>query len=551
LGLDQRDHLNQDNQKLMRLEIPFTAILLSMILHSMTSTAWAQFDPKGPEPLPAIQGTLFLHGGGAVSLEMRRIFTQLAGGKEARIVVIPTADASDPLDPRKIDVWQPTEPKSVEFLHAESKDDVESSHLDERLANATGVWFSGGKQSTLGKVYVDTKVEKGIMRVLERGGIVGGTSAGTAIASKMMLVNNDIQTGFDLLPGCLIDQHFLVRNRSDRLRRAVAAHPELVGVGIDEKTALIVRGRHLDVVGESEVVVMLAASGQRPERTDIFKPGMRADLIALRRAAQARQSAPFPAKQVLAPTLPNGSLIIAGGGLLPDEALRQFVELAGGKDARIVYVPCEEAKSIELEPGMVRILRNTGAGKVDWIHTKDRGLANDPVFTSKLIDATGIWFGGGRQWNFVDSYLNTETHRLMHLVLERGGVIGGSSAGASIQGDYMPRGDPMGNTLMMAEGYERGMGFLTGVAIDQHFTQRNRFPDMRLLKKTFPQLLGIGIDEGTCLIVKKSQAEVIGPGQVAFFDRPVGSDSIEEHTSVLAGQVYDLERRQRVSATAK
>lgn len=517
----------------------------------MTSTAWAQFDPKGPEPLPAIQGTLFLHGGGAVSPEMRRIFTQLAGGKEARIVVIPTADASDPLDPRKIDVWQPTEPKSVEFLHAESKDDVESSHLDERLANATGVWFSGGKQSTLGKVYVDTKVEKGIMRVLERGGIVGGTSAGTAIASKMMLVNNDIQTGFDLLPGCLIDQHFLVRNRSDRLRRAVAAHPDLVGFGIDEKTALIVRGRQLDVIGDSEVVVMLAASGQRPERTDILKPGMRADLVALRRAAQARQSAPFPAKQVLAPTLPNGSLIIAGGGLLPDEALRQFVELAGGKDARIVYVPCEEAKSIELEPGMVRILRNTGAGKVDWIHTKDRGLANDPVFTSKLIDATGIWFGGGRQWNFVDSYLNTETHRLMHLVLERGGVIGGSSAGASIQGDYMPRGDPMGNTLMMAEGYERGMGFLTGVAIDQHFTQRNRFPDMRLLKKTFPQLLGIGIDEGTCLIVKKSQAEVIGPGQVAFFDRPVGSDLIEEHTSVLAGQIYDLERRLKVTAPSQ
>jgi cyanophycinase len=543
---EQRYHLNQDNHQLMRLEIPFTAILLSMILLSKTSTAWAQFDPNGPEPLPAIQGTLFLHGGGAVSPEMRRIFTQLAGGKEARIVVIPTADASDPLDQKKIDVWQQAEPKSVEFLHAESRDEVESSNLDELLANATGVWFSGGKQSTLVNVYANTKVEEGILRVLERGGIVGGTSAGTAIVSKVMLVNNDFQTGFDLLQGCLVDQHFLVRNRTDRLRRAVAAHPDLVGFGIDEKTALIVRGRHLDVVGESDVVVMLAASSQRPERTDILKPGMRADLIALRRAAQARQSAPFPAKQVIAPNVPNGSLLIAGGGPLPDEALRQFVELAGGKDARIVYVPCEEAKTIESEPGMVRILRNAGAGKVDWIHTKDRSLANDPVFTSKLIDATGIWFGGGRQWNFVDSYLNTETHRLMHLVLERGGVIGGSSAGASIQGDYMPRGDPMGNTEMMAEGYERGMGFLTGVAIDQHFTQRNRFPDMQLLKRTFPQLLGIGIDEGTCLIVKKGQAEVIGPGQVAFFDRPEGSDSIQEHTSVVAGQVYDLERRVRV-----
>lgn len=530
----------------MRLEIPFTAILLSL-----TITAWAQFDPKEPEPLPTNPGTLFLHGGGAVSPEMRKIFTQLAGGKEARIVVIPTADASDPLDQKKIDVWQQLELKSVEFLHAESRDEVVNSNLEELLADATGVWFSGGKQTTLVEVYAGTKVEEGIKRVLARGGIVGGTSAGTAIASEVMLVKNAFRTGFDFLPGCILDQHFMVRNRADRLRNAVAAHPNRVGFGIDEKTALIVRGRQLEVVGESNVMVILAASIERPERTEILKPGMRADLIALRRAAQARQSSPFPAKQVIAPNLASGSLVIAGGGLLPEEALRQFVDLAGGKDARIVYVPCEEAKTIETEPGMVQMFRNVGAGSVDWIHTKDRSLANEPVFTSKLIDATGIWFGGGRQWNFVDSYLNTETHRLMHLVLERGGVIGGSSAGASIQGDYMPRGDPMGNTEMMAEGYERGMGFLTGVAIDQHFSQRNRFPDMRLLKKTFPQLLGIGIDEGTCLIVKKSQAEVIGPGQVAFFDRPVGSDSIEEHTSVLAGQVYDLEHRQRVSASAK
>ena len=199
---------------------------------------------------------------------------------------------------------------------------------------------------------------------------------------------------------------------------------------------------------------------------------------------------------------------------------------------------------------MLRVFRKAGAGQVDWLHTKDRSLADDPLFIESLTTATGVWFGGGRQWNLVDSYQNTEAHRLMHSVLERGGVIGGSSAGASIQGDYMPRGDPMGNTLMMAEGYERGLGFLRGVAIDQHFSQRNRFPDMALLKKTFPQLLGIGIDEGTCLVVKRSKAEVIGPGQVAFFDRPVGSEEIEAFTSVKAGQVYELKMR-RVIADAE
>jgi cyanophycinase len=511
----------------------------------------AQFDEGAPEPLPAFQGTLFLHGGGEVTPEMRKLFTQMAGGKQARIVVVPSADTSDPQNQKKIDVWKEHGPSSVEFLHAESRDQVDSSNFGELLANATGVWFSGGKQTRLTEIYAGTKVEEGTIKLLGRGGVVGGSSAGTAIASQVMLVYNESRIGFDFLPGTIIDQHFFVRNRTDRLRNAVTLHPDRVGFGIDERTALIVRGRKLEVVGDSDVLVTMAASSQRPERIEILKPGMQADLIALRRAVQARQATPFPGKQVIAPKLPSGSLLIAGGGNLPAEALTEFVKLAGGDNARIIYVPCEEVRTIELEPGMVRVFRRAGAGKVDWIHTKDRNMADDPAFASKLSDATGVWFGGGRQWNLVDSYQNTETHRLMHLVLERGGVIGGSSAGASIQGDYMPRGDPMGNTQMMAEGYERGLGFLTGVAIDQHFTQRKRFPDMALLKKTFPQLLGIGIDEGTCLVVKKSRAEVMGPGQVAFFDRPVGSDSIEAHTSVVAGQFYDLELRTIVANEAK
>ncbi len=518
--------------------------LVVAFIFGLSSSALAQFDANAPEPIPAFEGTLFLHGGGPVSSEMRKIFTQIAGGKEARIVVIPTADVNEPLNKKKIDVWLEHGPKSVDFLHAESREQVASSNFGEQLANATGVWMSGGKQTRLMDIYAGTQVEEGIIRLLARGGIVGGTSAGTAIASKVMLVYDDFRTGFDLLPGTIIDQHFFVRKRTDRLRHAVQMHPDRVGFGIDERTALIVRGRQLDVVGESDVMVTMAASSQRPAKTEILKPGMRADLLALRRAAQERQSTPFPNKQAITPKLANGSLLIAGGGSLPNEALQAFVKLAGGDRANIVYVPCEEAKTIEIEPGMVRVLRKAGAEKVDWIHTKDRTVADDPAFTSKLTDATGVWFGGGRQWNLVDSYQNTEAHRLMHLVLERGGVIGGSSAGASIQGDYMPRGDPLGNTQMMAEGYERGLGFLTGVAIDQHFTQRKRFPDMALLKKTFPQLLGIGIDEGTCLVVKQSRAEVIGPGQVAFFDRPVGSDNIEGHTSVIEGQVYDLESRE-------
>ena len=518
-------------------------VFATILILGTQGKAMAQFDSAGMEPLPPIEGTLYLHGGGTVDAEMRSLFVSLAGGKEARIVVIPTADESNPLDSKKADVWLEHSPKSVEILHAASRDLIDEANAKELLAKATGLWFGGGKQSRLIEVYSGTIVEQEILKLLTRGGVVGGSSAGAAIATKVMLVKDELREGFDLLPGTIVDQHFDARNRSERLHRAVDMHPDRVGFGIDERTALIVRGRQLLVVGESSVHVMLAASTERPFRTDVLKSGQRADLLTYRRAAQARQAAVFPSKHVIAPKVVKGTLVIAGGGNLPDEALKAFIELAGGKDSRILYVPCEEAKVIEQEPGMVRLFRRAGAGHSDWIHTKDRKVADDPSFTAKLDGVTGIWFGGGRQWNLVDSYLDTETHWLMHEVLERGGVVGGSSAGASIQGDYMPRGDPMGNTLMMAEGYERGLGFLTGVAIDQHFSQRNRFADMALLKRTFPQLLGIGIDEGTCLIVKQNKVEVIGPGQVAFYDRPIGSESLDAYTSVRQGAEYNLESR--------
>ncbi len=519
---------------------------IPMLLSFFLGMTRAQFNASAPEPLPPLEGTLFLHGGGAVDSEMRSLFVKLAGGKQSRIVVIPTADTSDPLDTKKIEVWKAAEPMSVDFLHAESRDAVAALDSDALLSIATAVWFSGGKQSKLVDIYRDTKVEVGIKKLLARGGVVGGTSAGTAIASQVMLVNDQFKKGFDFLPGTIVDQHFLAKERTARLRRAVNQNPDQVGFGIDEKTALIVRGRHLEVVGSSNVMVMIAASANRPARNEVLKSGDRADLMSLRRAAQARQTATFPVKQVVAPNVEKGSLFIAGGGNLPAQALNAFVQLAGGEKAQIVYIPCEEAKTIEREPSMVRVLQRAGAGKVDWLHTKDRTLADDSAFIAKLADATGVWFGGGRQWNLVDSYQDTEAHRLMHLVLERGGVIGGSSAGASIQGDYMPRGDPMGNTQMMADGYERGLGFLRGVAIDQHFAQRDRFSDMAHLKKAFPQLLGIGIDEGTCLVVTGSLATVIGPGKVAFYDRPIGSNSLDEYESVAADETYDLVIRKRL-----
>jgi cyanophycinase len=129
-------------------------------------------------------------------------------------------------------------------------------------------------------------------------------------------------------------------------------------------------------------------------------------------------------------------------------------------------------------------------------------------------------------------------------VLRRSGVIGGSSAGASIQSEYMPRGSPLGNEDVMAEGYERGLGFLMGTAVDQHFTQRKRLPDMTSLMRRYPQLLGIGLDESTAIVVQGKSAQVIGKNQAHFYDYKSGPPTGEQdYTQLKAGQRYDLARR--------
>ena len=129
-------------------------------------------------------------------------------------------------------------------------------------------------------------------------------------------------------------------------------------------------------------------------------------------------------------------------------------------------------------------------------------------------------------------------------VLKRGGVIGGSSAGATIQGDYLVRGSPFASEIMMCEGYERALGFLPGVAIDQHFSARDRFADMTALMKKYPQFLGLGLDESTALIVEGHTAEIMGEGKVYFYDPRTMTDPDEpDYESAAAGDKYDFNDR--------
>lgn len=198
-------------------------------------------------------------------------------------------------------------------------------------------------------------------------------------------------------------------------------------------------------------------------------------------------------------------------------------------------------------------LRNKGATNVTVLHTKSKEAANSDEFIKPLLNAQAVWFGGGRQWHLVDSYKDTKCEALFWKVLDRGGVIGGSSAGATIQGSYLARGDTKNNQIMMGD-HEVGFGFIKNIAIDQHVLARNRQFDLFDITKKRPELLGIGIDERTAIVVQGDQFEVIGDHYVLMYDGKFWSregselknipDSDSRFYFLRKGDKYDLKKRE-------
>ena len=213
----------------------------------------------------------------------------------------------------------------------------------------------------------------------------------------------------------------------------------------------------------------------------------------------------------------NGSLLLVGGGVTP-EIGRQFIALAGGVEVPMVVIPTAGgATEYSQQTPVSQLLRQLGAKQVEVVHTNDRELASNLDFVQPLVTAKGVFFEGGRQWRLVDAYQGTRTEQMFWQVLERGGVIGGSSAGATIQGSFLARGDTRHNQIMVGD-HQQGFGFLKNVTVDQHTLARNRHYDMFQILQERPELLGLSIDEITGIVVGGDQFEVIGESYVLVYD---------------------------------
>ena len=240
----------------------------------------------------------------------------------------------------------------------------------------------------------------------------------------------------------------------------------------------------------------------------------------------------------------HGSVVVVGGGAIGPEIYAKFIELAGGPDALIIDVPTAGGEE-RYPPDWrgARGLRAAGAKNVVVLHTTDRKVADSEAFVEPVTHAGAVWFEGGRQWHLVDAYLGTRTEVAFRGVLARGGVIGGTSAGASILASYLVRGAREGNSIMMAPGYERGFGYLHSVAIDQHVVARDRLADLPQVLAKHPELLGISEDEGTAWVVHGSQAEIVGRNKAFVYGGRDSSDAGQPYLTLRPGDRYDLDRR--------
>ena len=236
----------------------------------LAAVAQAHEDPAG--------GHLMLIGGGDKPAAAMAKFVELAGGKDAPIVVIPTASGDADTPSYYLELFRKDHGATdVVVLPIKTKEDSNRADLVAATARGRGFFFAGGDQSRILDAMEGTAVLDAMTTAFRNGAVVGGTSAGTACQTALMITGEgdfksihqgavELRNGLGFLRGVIVDQHFIARQRENRLITVLLERPELLGIGVDEDTAVWVRpDQTFEVIGDSSVMVfdLMGSSVQR------------------------------------------------------------------------------------------------------------------------------------------------------------------------------------------------------------------------------------------------------------------------------------------------
>ena len=289
------------------LRLPFFVAFMAGGLSVASSFAEDNLLGLPPADDPRRPGAIVLHGGGRITNDVFDRFIELAGGRNASIVFVPSAGfrlgdyASEAeflsVVSRRYSSWASLERagdvRRFQFLYTDDPDDADRPEFVKPLETATGVWFSGGAQSRLNYRYIGefprkTRFQELVRRVLERGGVVGGTSAGTAFIPEIMTMWEERDDsgappkiyaahGLGLFDKAIVEQHFEARGgrlerftgllRDNNRLNSLASHPNagerMIGIGIEEPSALVIRGNHFSVLGNGSAHLFLKSNAGR------------------------------------------------------------------------------------------------------------------------------------------------------------------------------------------------------------------------------------------------------------------------------------------------
>jgi len=200
--------------------------------------------------------------------------------------------------------------------------------------------------------------------------------------------------------------------------------------------------------------------------------------------------------------------------------LRRFVRLAGGRKARIVVIPSASAFPEEAVETYNVAFGRLGAPDVVVVNPRSRQAAADSALVGEMDNATGVFMTGGNQLKLSQLFVGTPLADAISRAHERGAVVAGTSAGASIMSSFMISLGADGVTpRQRSSQLTSGLGLLPGVIIDQHFDQRARYGRLMSLVASSPDLLGMGIDEDTAAEVRDGRRlMVVGSGAVFVVD---------------------------------
>lgn len=490
------------------------------------------------------KGTLMIIGGSASSANFT-YFMKLVGDPNDLIVFIPTAgELYDESNKAYVDLVK-AGARNIVILHTKDSLEANTEKFAVPLRQARAVFIAGGLQSRLAAAYRNTLTHQFLFELLERDGVVAGSSAGASIQGSYLYGGipggvGPQYNGLGFVKNSVIGQHYIRRNRMGSIARILKDNPSLFGFGVDEATAAIVRGNSLEVVGEGKVAIY------NPKRKDYntqfqeyLLHGDKYDLAARQVTYKAR---PIVDIELVKSSFwkkayksihkgkghKRGKLLLYGSVKIAPTSLQHFINSLSNKEKRIVVLSTGNDE-MYLENSKIAVaLYGLGAKQVDLLHTINSEEANSSSFTCVIDSAQAVWVCDSRSWQMVDAYLNTLVHEKLFRLLNRNGVLAGNGDGAAVLASRL-FGEPE------KYNWQKGFGFLDNTFVVNLSKNRSALRNAQQVIIDKPHILDVVLESNSVISINANKVKVESLQPIKII-RNTGKGSLQ----LLPGHTYKL-----------